>query len=133
MSQQAKSCAAAYPIQRNNATAQNSATGNATNTDEISRKPASILELRAQLRAQQQRNDSKPEIERVAQKVAHGLPETPEEWIAMIKELDAAIEEFCARFELDADAQSRIVDARFSQPLTSIPECLAWFNNKLSA
>lgn len=51
-----KSCAVALPSERNNATSKINASASATTEPRISRKPASILELRAQLVAQQKRN-----------------------------------------------------------------------------
>ena len=51
-----KSCAVAFPSQRNNATPKNAAILSATDDVEITRKPPSILALRTQLLAQQQRN-----------------------------------------------------------------------------
>jgi hypothetical protein len=51
-----KSCAVAFPSQRNCATLENGSTSTATHYVHVGRKPASIQELRAQLRAQQQRN-----------------------------------------------------------------------------
>lgn len=50
------SCAVALSTERNNATVTNSATEDATNTAQEARQPASLKELRAQLRAQPGRN-----------------------------------------------------------------------------
>ena len=55
------SCAVALPRERNNATDAKSATHDATATEQNTRKPASIQELRAQLRAQLNRNQGKEE------------------------------------------------------------------------
>lgn len=52
------SCAVALPRERNNATAAESATSDATAGAQGTRKPASLHELRAQLRAQLTRNES---------------------------------------------------------------------------
>lgn len=50
------SCTVAFPWQGNSATDAESATSEATGTAYISRKPSSLRELRAQLRAQLKRN-----------------------------------------------------------------------------
>jgi hypothetical protein len=73
MTPQGKSCAVAIPTQRNSATHGNSATPRATSAIENSRKPASIQELRAQLRAQQCRNDDVASSASADKKVAHQL------------------------------------------------------------
>ncbi len=52
------SCAVAFTRERNNATDTDSATGKATETAKNTRKPASLQELRTQLRAQLARNPS---------------------------------------------------------------------------
>lgn len=52
------SCAVALSRERNNATNANSATNGATASSPNASKPASLLELRAQLRAQLARNQS---------------------------------------------------------------------------
>lgn len=58
MNHHSKSCGVAHPTQRNSATTETSATVSATPSVENWKKPASIQELRAQLKAQQSRNRS---------------------------------------------------------------------------
>ena len=58
MSIPSPSCEVAFASERNNATDSKTATGDATATTANARKPASLLELRAQLRAQLVRNRS---------------------------------------------------------------------------
>jgi hypothetical protein len=61
-----------------------------------------------------------------------GNGRSAEEWMAMIKELDARIDEFCELFHLSDDARIRIFEARNRQSLFSIAHSLAWFRNELS-
>lgn len=68
------SCAVALSKERNDATPHDRATANATANDENSRKPASIGELRAQLRAQHMRNQAETVPATVDPKVAHDSP-----------------------------------------------------------
>lgn len=168
-----KSCAVALPIQRNCATPVNGATSDATVAGKNSRKPASIRELRAQLRAQQYRNQADTVSATDSQQVAHdspgscalrptkecnsatsliaefmevdGLslaeatklaahcvrPRPAHEWIAMVKELDSLIGEFCERFKLDDTTKELILQARNRQSLCSIAHSLEWFRNQL--
>lgn len=72
------SCAVAFARERNNATDAQSATSSATTSAATARKPASIQELRAQLRAQPERNQKErqersadPEL-RTSQPAAEG-------------------------------------------------------------
>lgn len=68
-----KSCAVAFPSQRNCATSENGATPTATHYQQIARKPASIRELRAQLVAQHQRNKAATIQVLAPPKVAHEI------------------------------------------------------------
>ncbi|WP_136415539.1 hypothetical protein [Herbaspirillum sp. ST 5-3] len=170
-----KSCAVALPIQRNCATPANDATLSATGTHQNPRKPASIRELRAQLKAQQYRNQAETVTATAASKVAHDPPVScavalpkernratdliaefmevdglslaeatqlaadcanirpAHEWLAMIKELDALIGQFCERFKLDDAAKERILEVRSRQSLFSIAHSLDWFRNELKS
>lgn len=85
MTKALKSCAVAFPSQRNCATSENSATSTATRYHPITRKPASIQELRAQLLAQQQRNKAATVHPLECPKVAHEIaPDAP---VALLRPL----------------------------------------------
>ncbi|KIF81275.1 hypothetical protein [Noviherbaspirillum autotrophicum] len=60
---------------------------------------------------------------------ADGRPAS--EWLAMIKELDALIDEFCNRFRLSDEQHQRILEMRYRQSLASIPGTLEWFRREL--
>lgn len=88
MSAEKKSCAVASPIQRNCATQENHATTHATLVEHVRRKPASIQELRAQLRAQQGRNQRRNHVAVEAPDVAHASALFPQ--VAQLRSLDDA-------------------------------------------
>lgn len=182
MNQPFKSCDVADPTQRNRATSKSHATAYATNTPEELRKPASIQELRAQLKAQQSRNQSQiispmglghvartdascavalPSDHNVATQVsrmnnrddmvqefmevdgmtleeaqaweAQSVEVRPaSEWIAMIQELDAAINHYCNAKRVSAQARGDMLATRMNQSLSTIPDTLAWFKNQLN-
>lgn len=73
MTKSQKNCAVAFLTQRNCATPENSATSPATHYQQITRKPSTIRELRAQLLAQQQRNKAATIQPSKPQKVAHEI------------------------------------------------------------
>jgi hypothetical protein len=78
------SCAVALPRERNRATGDNDATSKATSTPS---KPASIQELRAQLRAQLKRNKGKSEEADIAPELRN-FPAI-RAWLTSIGETDA--------------------------------------------
>jgi hypothetical protein len=51
------------------------------------------------------------------------------EWLAMIGELDAAINEYCTRHGLGEESRARILAVRDKQPLISIAHSLDWFRH----
>lgn len=60
-------------------------------------------------------------------------PRPAVDWIAMITELDSLIDRYCTATKLSEQAKARILAARFSQPLATIPESLAWFRNEVGS
>ncbi|MEA9980352.1 hypothetical protein QN374_00720 [Herbaspirillum sp. RTI4] len=60
-------------------------------------------------------------------------PRPADEWLALIAELDAAIEAYCLAAGLPGDVLAHMMTARSSQSLASIPAALAWFKRELEA
>jgi hypothetical protein len=59
-------------------------------------------------------------------------PRAPEEWLALIAELDALIERYCAAVEVTDEARAVILAAKCAQSLASIPSTLEWFRRELA-
>jgi hypothetical protein len=153
-SQKLRSCVA---IQTLNATSQNGATHHATGNAETGRKPASIRELRAQLKAQQDRNQCATENGQVAPIVAHDAESCAENGrgfekrncatevsgpytpycqpvsIDTVHELHDLIRRFADLEKYSEDETTRIIDAAKHQALASVPESVRWFKNELKA
>lgn len=55
------------------------------------------------------------------------------EWIRLITELDSLIDRYCEAAKLSPEAKARILAARCSQPLATIPESVTWFRKALDA
>ncbi len=85
-----KSCAVAFPRVLKNATGDDPATDDATGKGEIARKPASIRELREQLRAQLLRNPSENEPQQISGQLRSELREVLA-WLQRIDETDPEI------------------------------------------
>ncbi|HJV88380.1 MAG TPA: hypothetical protein VJ698_23125 [Noviherbaspirillum sp.] len=65
---------------------------------------------------------------------ATSVPRRPtEEWLAMIKELDVLIGEFCTRSGFSEAQYERIMNQRYKQSLLSIPTTLVWFRREVTA
>ncbi|MBB3211125.1 hypothetical protein FHW67_000360 [Herbaspirillum sp. Sphag1AN] len=60
-------------------------------------------------------------------------PRSPDEWLALIAELDQAIEAYCLAAGLPDDARVQLLAVRNRQSLASIPESLAWFRREVEA
>jgi hypothetical protein len=153
-SQKLRSCVA---IQTSSATSQNSATHNATINYETGRKPASIKELRAQLRAQQGRNQYATENSEVAGEVAHDsescaekgwgfemrncatqadgdfTPWHPPVSIELVYELHRLIAEYAKQFRLADDATQRLIETAKRQSAASVPASVEWFKREIGA
>jgi hypothetical protein len=59
-------------------------------------------------------------------------PRPAGEWLALIAELDALIERYCAASGLTGAAKAAIFATRCAQSLASIPESLAWFRHEVA-
>jgi hypothetical protein len=154
-----KSCVSQLPTQRNRATLENSATSAATVPHQIARKPASIQELRAQLQAQQGRNQSCTGGTIESPKVAHDIasnqkscaetlldfekrnratqadgpftPWSPPVSPALVIELHRLIAEYSRLYRIGEDATARIIDVAKRQSLASVPASLSWFRSQI--
>jgi len=72
-------------------------------------------------------------IEEAQAMAAISIPVRPaSEWLAMIAELDALIEQYCGACRLSGEIQARVLAVRNKQSLASIPGSLAWFKRELS-
>jgi len=60
-------------------------------------------------------------------------PRPAAEWLALIAELDRAIESYCMAVGLSAGALAELLAVRNRQSLASIPESLAWFKQEWEA
>ena len=111
MTPNSKSCGVAQPTQRNSATCENSATADATQVDQNAQKPASIQELRAQLKAQQGRNIiATPDLQNLA-KVAQRSAMTGSCGVAVSRQRNRATAQL-NRFALDecaADPEASVI------------------------
>ncbi|MDQ1833216.1 MULTISPECIES: hypothetical protein [Massilia] len=58
-------------------------------------------------------------------------PRTPAVWLAMIADLNALINTYCASAQISDTAKARMLAAASSQSLASIPESTAWFQVQL--
>ncbi|CAN5390281.1 hypothetical protein BH11PSE11_BH11PSE11_12290 [soil metagenome] len=149
------------PMQLSSATLQNSATATATAKGETARKPASIQELRAQLRAQHDRNQHATENGQVAPQVAHGptsknescvekgwgfetrncatevwgpfTPWTSPVSIELVCELRALIALYAERFRLSEYETARIIQAAKHQAASTLHESVAYFRKQIKA
>jgi hypothetical protein len=59
-------------------------------------------------------------------------PRAPEEWLALIAELDALIERYCLAAGVTDEGKAEILAARCAQSLASIPDTLEWFRRELA-
>lgn len=59
-------------------------------------------------------------------------PRAPEEWLALIAELDVLIEQYCAVTGAAGNVKAAILAARRTQSVASIPDSLKWFRDALS-
>ena len=121
MTAEQKSCAVAIPMQRNNATPSNVATAAATGNSKNSRKPASIRELRAQLKAQQYRNQAETVSAACALKVAHDPSQNQESCaVALPSERNNATQLIHDFMEIDGlsleDATRLAQDCAYTRP-----------------
>ncbi|RZI43208.1 hypothetical protein EGT07_10215 [Herbaspirillum sp. HC18] len=152
-----KSCAVAVPIQRNCATQSDAATQNATGSAMTKPKAASIRELRAQLKAQQVRNQAETAPTTVAEKIARDsspscavalpsernratlipsgpfTPWSPPVSPELVTELHRLIEQYAKQFRLADAAASRIIEAAKRQAAAKVPESISFFKNQLAA
>jgi hypothetical protein len=58
-------------------------------------------------------------------------PRAPDEWLALIAELDDVIEQYCSLTATPGKIKSAILAARRTQSVASIPDSLEWFRHKL--
>ena len=99
-----KSCAVAFPRVLKNATDNDPATGNATESGKTASKPASIKELREQLRAQQERNQGATREDQKGGELRGELREVLD-WLHRIDETDPEIIECTlSKCRMDVDA-----------------------------
>ena len=94
------SCAVALPRERNNATDNISATSGATESGKTGSKPASIKELREQLKAQQTRNQGATKDGDLSGELREVL-----DWLRRIDETDPeVIQQTLTKCRTDVDA-----------------------------